>query len=170
MISFAMHVLLFMDPSMNRADSVALMQIALTHSSLAYLPCLFICLHSTEKNGERHKKRKKKCCTQADTIIKPCTLLCQRGEREDKPSLCTTSPPSFLSQSLLPSLNRSYPQIPPWQGHKKRELVAQIYCSIVRHNWTKADSHVVVYKVHQSFLLSAFNSKSLLSEYSKCLN
>lgn len=37
MISFAMHVVPFVDPSMNRADSVPLMQIALAHSSLAYL-------------------------------------------------------------------------------------------------------------------------------------
>lgn len=41
MISFVMRAVLFMAPSMNRADSVALMQIALTHSSLAYLSCLF---------------------------------------------------------------------------------------------------------------------------------
>lgn len=44
MISFAMHVVPFVDPSMNRADSVPLMQIALAHSSLAYLQWLFICL------------------------------------------------------------------------------------------------------------------------------
>lgn len=121
MISFVMCVVLFMAPSMNRADSVALMQIELTHSSPAYLPCLFICLHSRKRLGERDK-RGKKCCTQAETIIKPCTLLCHEGRgKTSKPT-----PLLFLSHSLLPSLKRSYPQIPLWQGHKKRDLVAWI--------------------------------------------
>lgn len=59
MISFAMHLVLFMDPSMNRADSVSLMQIAPAHSSLGlpsvpdYLP------PQQRKIGERDKKGEK---------------------------------------------------------------------------------------------------------------
>lgn len=59
-----MHVVLFMGPSMNRAESVALMQIAFAHSSLAYLSCLFIFPHSRKKLVNVTEEGK--CCTQAE--------------------------------------------------------------------------------------------------------
>lgn len=51
LILFGMRAALFMDPSMNRADSVALMQIAFAHSSLAYLPSVPVYLPRQQKES-----------------------------------------------------------------------------------------------------------------------
>lgn len=91
------------------------------------LPSVLVYLPPQQKKSDECDKRGEKCCTQAETIIKPRTLLCQRGEREDKPSLCAPRSPSlFCLTPSYPLWNRPYPQIPPWQGHKKWEFVAYI--------------------------------------------
>lgn len=53
LILFGMRAALFMDPSMNRADSVALMQIAFAHLSLAYLPSVPVYLPRQQKESGR---------------------------------------------------------------------------------------------------------------------
>lgn len=92
LILFGMRAALFMDPSMNRADSVALMQIAFAHLSLAYLPSVPVYLPRQQKesgrggaSGDRDKSGKG--CTQAQTInLSPYRN--KNEETEDAPPLC----------------------------------------------------------------------------------
>lgn len=76
---------------------------------------------TAEENWWTWQKRGKKCCTQAETIIKPRTPLCQRGQREDKPALCLPPP---LSVCLPLALCETISSNTPNAGEKERELVA----------------------------------------------
>lgn len=140
-----MQVLLFMDPSMNRADVVALMQIALAHSSLAYLPCLFICLHSRKKlvnvtRGEKmlHSDRDN---NQTSRPTDP-----ERGEGRQAP------PPPSVSLPLTLSETSHILKYPYGKGTRRGSYHIQ--------NWTTTDNHFVMSNVYQSSLCSISHCES----------
>lgn len=69
-----------------------------THPLKSSLPFVFVYLPPQQKKKRWTWQKGGKCRTQTETMIKPCTLLGQRGEREDQPPSPRVSLPVTLSE------------------------------------------------------------------------
>lgn len=156
MISSVMHVRAISGP-VNESCRLSRSDANCTRPLKSSLPSVLVYLPPQQKKkiGERDKGREK-CCTQAETIIKPRTLLCQRGEREDKPSLCVSPlPPLPVSLSLTLSETGHILKCPCGKGIGGKRWWQLFNAASYRkqYSWTRIENHFVTSHLAELSLL-----------------